>query len=957
MSGEFQSEAELENQFMRRLNALGYKTITINDEEHFIEHFRTILNDRNRERLKGSKLTDAEFNRALNAIIGSKSIYDIAQILRGSDVQPYGKIVIERDDNTEVYLEFFDGNNFENNIYEVTHQVTVNGKHENRYDVTVLINGMPIVQAELKKRGVDFTEAFNQIVRYRDESYRQLFRLVQIFVISNGGDTRYFANGDGALNSNFMFYWTDEKNNWLNDLDAFTSSFFKRERLHSMIAKYTIFDDDHQRMIIMRPYQVFATEAIVNQAKNHPEKNGYIWHTTGSGKTITSFKTSQILARETDAEKIIFMIDRSDLDIQTAKNFNSYLPNTAGNEPALDQTDSTFKLVEQLKSSDSPLIITTIQKLNHAISNDRYKDILTKYHDKKVIFIEDEAHRSQFGEMRKNVNHWFNNAQHFGFTGTPIFADNVGPDGRTTETLYDEQLHQYLIKDAIRDKNVLGFSIQYINTIKGKETIEDADEKVAGIDTKEVMEADDRLRKVVEHIRFNHDALTNKHQYNAILTVPSTEVALKYYKIFKEVDPKQQLKVTTIFTWAANEDTNEKHQNEAELTSRHGLDKVIDDYNATYNTSFSTENFKDYFADVSKRMKEHNGSTPEDNIDVLIVVNMFLTGFDSPKLSTLYVDKRLQYHGLIQAFSRTNRVEKESKPFGNIVAYRNIKSNTDDAVRLFSAGSQEAFFVPEYEELKEQFDIAINELHQITPTAQDVDQLYNLGDDELKKFVLAFRSVLQVHNKIRVYDDFDWDKMKDLFTKQEMEDFRGKYFEVYHHLHDDQDRLDKESVLNDIDFELDLLAVDKIDVQYIVNLITTISLDSEANMNADRNKIKRLLENADNPQLKLKSELLAEFLDEVVPHLEATDNVNDELNRYLERKREASIDDFSDEIKVSKNVINEQFSNYEFYGNPDNRKLTQSLNEAGYGFKEKITLKKRVVNFIKETAEKYKVMN
>lgn len=957
MPAEYQSEAELESQFMRRLNALGYKTIQVSNEAQLMQHFREILDARNQERLQDHPLTDSEFKRALNAIVGSKSVYEIAQILRGTDIQPYGKIVIERDDGSEIYLEIFDGKNFENNVFEVTHQITIEGKHENRYDVTVLINGMPVVQIELKKRGIDFGQAFNQILRYRDESYRNLFRLIQIFVISNGGDTRYFANGDGKLNSNFMFYWTDEKNNWLNDIDAFTASFFERQRLHSMIAKYTIFDNDHERMIIMRPYQVYATEAIVNQAKNHPDRNGYIWHTTGSGKTITSFKASQILTRETDAEKVIFMIDRSDLDIQTAKNFNSYLPKTTNNEPALDQTDNTYRLVEQLKSSDTPLIITTIQKLNNAVKNNRYKDVLTPYHDRKVIFIEDEAHRSQFGEMRKNVNRWFGNAQHFGFTGTPIFAENVGKDGRTTETLYDDLLHKYLIKDAIRDRNVLGFSIQYISTVKGKEKIEEANREVPGIDTKEAMESEERLSKVVQHILFNHGSLTNKQQYNAILTVTSTEVALKYYRIFKEMDQHEQLKVTTIFTWAANEDTNEKNQGADTLTSRQGLDKVIEDYNRTYNTAFSTDNFKDYFADVSKRMKEHNGSTPEDNIDILIVVNMFLTGFDSPKLSTLYVDKKLQYHGLIQAFSRTNRVEKESKPFGNIVSYRNNKANTDEAVKLFSAGSQEAFFVPSYEELKQQFDSAIIELHKVTPKPSDVDQLYNLGDEQLRKFVLAFRSVLQLHNKIRVYDDFDWQNLQDDFAKQEMEDFRGKYFEVYHHLNSDGTPKEKESILNDIDFELDLLEVDKIDVQYIVNLIKTISLDSQANRDADRNKIKRLLKNADNPQLKLKAELLAEFLDEVVPNLNSSANVSNELNQFLDRKRRKSIDEFSDEVNLGKDTINEQFANYEFYGNPDNRRLMETLNEAGYGFKEKMSLKKRVVNFIKETAEKYKVMN
>lgn len=957
MPDEYQSEAELEKQFMRKLNALGYKSVHIRDEQGILNHFRDLLNTRNKENLKDNDLSDTEFERVLNALVGSKTLYEIAQQLRGSDVQPYGKIVINRDDNSELYLDFFDGKDFENNIYEVTHQVTVNAAYTNRYDVTVLVNGLPIVQVELKRRDVDFTQAFNQVIRYRDESFRQLYRFVQLFVISNGSDTRYFANGDGKLNSNFIFYWTDVNNHWLNDIDAFSASFFDVKRLHSLIAKYTIFDGDHQRMMIMRPYQVYATEAIVKQAKGHPDENGYVWHTTGSGKTITSFKASRILAQETDAKKVIFLIDRSDLDIQTSKNFNSYLPKTVSNEPALDQTTNTRKLVEQLRSSDTSLIITTIQKMNNAIANDRYKDILTPLQDQRIIFIEDEAHRSQFGEMRKNVNRWFHNSQHFGFTGTPIFAENVGPDGRTTETLYNKELHKYLIKDAIRDHNVLGFSIQYINTIKEKEELLDGNDEVSAIDTTEVLESDDRLRKIVKHIINNHNAVTHKKHYNAILTVQSTELALKYYRLFKELDPINAVKVTTIFTWAANEDTNEENQGKEDLTSRHGLDSVIKDYNQQYNTSFSTDNFKDYFSDVSKRMKEHSDATPNDNIDILIVVNMFLTGFDSPRLSTLYVDKKLQWHGLIQAFSRTNRVEGDAKPFGNIVAYRDIKQNTDDAVQLFSAGSSEAFFVPSYEELLHDYKEAVSNLHEVVKKPEDVDKLFDLGDDALKEFVIAFRPILQIHNKIRVYDDFTWKDLAGEFSDGELQSLRGKYSTVYHSLYDNNDHPEKASVLDDIDFELDLLAVDKIDVRYIVNLVKSINVENEDNMNADRQKIKHLLDNADSPELRTKAELLSKFLDEVVPTLNANDNVSKALSGYLEDQRNGSIKQFSEDTKVPASVINEQVGTYEFYGKPDDRVLNEVFNDAGYGFKEKLTLKKRVVSFIEDTVKKYNIFS
>jgi type I restriction enzyme R subunit len=953
MGNEHESEAQLENHLIRRLSAIGYQTITIKDENSLVTHFRDILNQRNADNLNGVPLTDAEFERVENELIGSKSIYEIAQLLRGSDIQPYGKIEIQRDDNTQLFLNFFDGRNWENNIFEVTHQITIPSKYQNRYDVTILINGMPIVQIELKRRGVDYTEAFHQIIRYRNESFRNLFRLVQLFVVSNGEETRYFANGDGNLNANFMFYWTDSENHWLNDIDAFAASFFDRQRLHSLIADYTIFDRSNERMLIMRPYQIYATEAILKQATEHPDRNGYIWHTTGSGKTITSFKASQLLSRLKTTDQIIFLIDRADLDLQTAKNFNSYLPTTVSNEPALDRTDNTASLVKQLQSSDNPLIITTIQKLNNAVKEDsRYKNILEPFHDKHVIFIEDEAHRTQFGDMRKNINKWFKNAEHFGFTGTPIFAENVGIDGRTTETLYDEELHHYLIKDAIRDHNVLGFSIQYIGTIKGKNITDD--EQIPGIDTKEAFENDERLKMIVQHIMLNHNQLTANRQYNAIFTVSSTEMALKYYHMFKQLDINHQLNVTTIFTWKANEDDAEEKQDRNEKSARHGLDDVISDYNQKFDTDFDTEHFADYFADVSKRMKEHNAKTPENNIDVLIVVNMFLTGFDSPRLSTLYIDKKLKYQNLIQAFSRTNRIEKKTKPFGNIVSYRNLKKATDDAVKLFSAGSQEDFFVPSYDELAGQFADAISALKKTVPTPAAVDGLFNAGTDQLTKFVLDFREIMRVFSKIRVYDEFEFNKFPGL-PEKEMEAYRSKYFDAYREIKKPARTSPDVSILDDIDFEIELLETDRIDVQYIVNLIKTINLDSSRNRKADSNKIRRLLQNADSEELKSKADLLEAFLDEVVPHLDKQSDVGDELNQYLARRRREEVYQFSEENKVPVSVLNDQLSNYMFYGHTNSEDLTKALNEAGYSFKQKISLKKKLKTFVLSTINRFTI--
>jgi len=959
MSKEHQSEYDLENELIQKLNVIGYKSVKIPDVDAMVQHFRDVMNERNAESLNGVPLTDAEFKRVQNELRRPSGIFETGKLLRGTDTSPYGRVSITRDDNTTAYINFFDGKDWSNNRFEVTHQITnKDGIHENRYDVTLLINGLPVTQIELKRRGVEFTEAFNQIIRYRTESLRTnfLFNFIQFFIISNDGETRYFANGDQKLNSNFMFYWTDEKNQWLNELDLFAVSFLEPERLHSMIARYTIFDEDNLRILVMRPYQVYAAEAIMNQAQINPDKNGYVWHTTGSGKTITSFKAARLLAQNTEAEKVIFLIDRSDLDIQTAKNFNSYLPKSgANNEPALDRTDSTKRLVDQLTDTSTQLIITTIQKLNNAVMNDRYKDILAPYHDKRVIFIEDEAHRSQFGSMRKNVNKWFMNAQHFGFTGTPIFKENIGADGRTTDDLYDERLHAYLIKDAIRDHNVLGFNVEYINTIQGHGLVTDEDTVAKGIDKQEVWENPDRLKLIAQHIVLNHANRTKNRHYNAIFTVPNTRVALQYYEIFKSM--KTDLNVTTIFTWGANESDNEEKQGNdpADLeTSRLGLDQVIADYNVQYGTNFSTDTFADYFADVSKRLKEHNDETRADNIDVLIVVNMFLTGFDAPRLSTLYVDKKLQWHNLIQAYSRTNRIEEKSKPYGNIVAYRNLKQATDDAVTLFSDGDKASFFAPKYDELKTEFVDNIIALHKVVPTPQAVDALYGETDEELADFVQTFRDVLRTYNKLNVYDEFEWAHFTD-FSDQDLESYRGKYFTAYDEWkkrknNHNTDGAGKISVLDDIDFELDLIARDTIDVNYIVKLIRAIT---PGNSESDVRKIKRLLNNADSPQLKSKAELLAEFLDEVIPNLNANDNVSDALNTYLVKRRTSDIEQFANDNELPTEFVTDTLDEFEYARKVKDEKLSTDLSGMGFGLFKLTGVKKKIINFVEEAVDKY----
>ncbi|KRM30690.1 hsdR protein [Agrilactobacillus composti DSM 18527 = JCM 14202] len=959
MADQYQSEAQLEDHLIKKLQTQGYQYIAIPDETALLNHFRDILNQRNQARLKGRNLSDREFKAVFNELIGSKTHYQVAQLLRGSDTQPYGKIVIQRDDNTNLYLEFFDGVKPENNIFEVTHQMTItSGKHENRYDVLILLNGLPVTQIELKRKGKDFTEAFHQIIRYRDESvpFAKLLRTIQLYVISNGNETRYFANGDGPLNSSFLFYWTDVNNNWLNDLDAFSASFFEQSRFHSLIANYSIFDSVNKRMLIMRPYQIFATEAILKQAKDHPGENAYVWHTTGSGKTITAFKTSQLLAQKTAVEKVIFLIDRADLDVQTAKNFNAYLPETTSGEPALDMTTSTYNLVQQLKRQDNHLIVTTIQKLNQAVKSDRYKADLTAYHDKPIAFIEDEAHRSQFGEMRRNVNRWFQNAQHFGFTGTPIFTENKGAKDRTTADLYGKCLHKYLIKDAIRDHNVLGFAVQYMNTIK-KGDERGTDRLVKGIDTQAAFESEDRLHRIVDHILEKHEQISKQRHYNAIFTVPSTRIALKYYELFKVLMGDRNINVTTIYTWVANEEDNEAYQdkNKGDQTSRHGLDTVIEDYNAKYHTSFSTDHFQDYFGDVSKRMKAHNDQTPEDNIDILIVVNMFLTGFDSPRLSTLYVDKNLEWHGLIQAYSRTNRVEKKEKPFGNIVVYRNLKQATDQAVALFSDDDPAVIFAPTYAALKGKLDGAIASLQETAPDLASIDQLYSQGDKALEKFVLDFRDVLRLYNQIRVYDEFQWDDFAPAFNAQKMEDYRGKYYEAYRRIKKNPG--DKDSILENIDFEIELLQTDKIDVTYILNLINTIDLSTPTGREEDTNKIKRLLHNADNDDLKSKAALLERFLDQIIPKLQPRADVSAELNNFLDYSQKLAMADFAKKHDIPVEFVAEQLTDFNFYGHLNGHEIMSQLGKSGLKFGERRKVKQQLDTFITEAVQAYTLTN
>ncbi|HFD13706.1 MAG TPA: type I restriction endonuclease subunit R, partial [Epsilonproteobacteria bacterium] len=734
-----QSEAVLEANLVRQLVKLEYEPVTIADDSWLEANLKTQL-----EKHNDFRMSESEFKRVLNHL-NKGSVFEKAEILRD-------KFALPLDDGTSKYIEFLDSEHWCQNLFQVSSQISVEGKYKNRYDVTLLINGLPLVQIELKRRGLEIKEAFNQINRYQRHSYgsnNALFHYVQVFVISNGVNTKYYAN-NRKQSFKQTFFWADEQNKNITNLEAFTDTFLERCHISKMICKYIVLAQVPKILMILRPYQFYATEAIVDRVMNS-EKNGYIWHTTGSGKTLTSFKTAQILTKLPHVEKVVFVVDRKDLDYQTTKEFNSF------SDGSVDGTDNTKALVKQF-GDDTKLIVTTIQKLNTAISKKQYLSQMEALREKHVVFIFDECHRSQFGDTHKAITHFFKKNQMMGFTGTPILEENnVGK--RTTADLFVEALHKYVITDAIADDNVLKFSVEYVGKYKHKEgSATNIDIEVENINTKELLESPDRLEKISDYIIANHSRKTHAKEFTAMMCVGSVDMLTQYYEIFKS--KKHSLKIATIFSYAVNEDDRDAdgiyeldesdiswvdmesraNMESAPTHSRDKLESCIGDYNVMFGTKFTTrdsQSYYNYYNDISKKVRSRE-------IDLLLVVNMFLTGFDSPTLNTLYVDKNLKYHGLIQAFSRTNRILNEKKSQGNIVCFRNLKENTDDAIALFSnKDAKESIIMQPYEEYVGYFDEAYEALLEIVPTVQSVDELRNQGEERQLAFVQAFRKLMR----------------------------------------------------------------------------------------------------------------------------------------------------------------------------------------------------------------------
>ena len=919
----YQSEAQLEKNLVSQLENQGFSVVKIKDEEELKNNFREQLFEYNKRKLNNEPFTDKEFERILRHVEG-KSVFQSAKILRD-------KFILEREDGSEVYIEFFNTKEYSKNRFQVTAQTTVVGKYTNRYDVTILINGLPLIQIELKRRGLDLKEAFNQIQRYRKHSYQGLYRYIQTFVVSNGVDTKYFANSDRDILFSHTFFWSDDKNTRISNLKEFTETFLDRDFVAKILGRYMIINETDKILMVMRPYQIYTVEALIKRAME-TNNNGFIWHTTGSGKTLTSFKASQILSSNPKIKKVFFLVDRKDLDSQTLSEFNKFEPDS------VDTTDKTDTLVKQIEDINKPLIVTTIQKMANAIKNDRYTKIMEKYKDEKVIFIIDECHRSQFGDMHKAINKHFTNAQYFGFTGTPRFYENRSQEGRVTADLFEKCLHTYLIKDAISDGNVLGFSVEYIKTFDG-DFDENDDEKVKDIDKEEVFMADERIDLVAKNILSIHNGKTRNKEFTAMFTVQSIPMLVKYYDKFKELN--HDLKIAGIYSFGANEDCEGREEH-----SRDSLERMIADYNNMFETNYSTDTFASYFADVSKKVKG-------GKIDILIVVNMFLTGFDSKTLNTLYVDKNLKYHDLVQAYSRTNRVYSDKKPYGNIVCYRNLKKRTDEALCLFSqTDNTDVVLMESYEHYLGLWHSQLKELYEIAMMPEDVDSLES--EEDKKAFILAFRELTKILTKLNTFTEFEF--VEDILhmSEQKYQDFKSKYFTIYEQIRRTDD--EKTSILADIDFAVELMHTDKINVSYIMNLIRDIDFSTDEKRDRDIKNIITELDRADSMDLRLKVDLLREFLQKVVPTLSKDDDVDLEYTKFEARRRIEEVNYFADEIGLSADFINESVAEYEYSGILNREVIS---NEVKDKLKPKFLERKRKVeqvkNFVYEHVARFNI--
>ena len=907
-----QSEAALENGLIATLQKMNYEYVHIEDEKALSANFKKQLEKHNKKRLEElgrTEFTESEFERILIHLEGGTR-FEKAKKLR----DPHA---FELESGERIWVEFFNRTHWCQNEFQVANQITVEGGKKCRYDVTLLINGLPLVQIELKRRGVELKQAYNQIQRYHKTSLHGLFDYIQLFVISNGVNTRYFANNPNS-GYKFTFNWTDAANVPFNDLEKFATVFFDKCTLGKIIGKYIVLHDSEKCMMVLRPYQFYAVEKILDRVENSND-NGYIWHTTGAGKTLTSFKAAQLVSELDDVDKVMFVVDRHDLDTQTQAEYEAFEPG------AVDSTDNTDELVRRLYSNSSKIIITTIQKLNAAVTKRWYSSRIEEIRHSRIVMIFDECHRSHFGECHKNIVKFFDNTQMFGFTGTPIFVENA-VDGHTTKEIFGNCLHKYLIKDAIADENVLGFLVEYYH---GSEDVDNADQ--------------DRMTEIAKFILNNFNKSTFDGDFDALFAVQSVPMLIRYYKIFKSLNPK--IRIGAVFTYAANssQDDDLTGMNTGGYVSdstgeADELQAIMDDYNDMYGTSFTTENFRAYYDDINLRMKKKKADMKP--LDLCLVVGMFLTGFDSKKLNTLYVDKNMEYHGLLQAFSRTNRVLNEKKRFGKVVCFRDLKSKVDESIKLFSNGNPiEDIIRPPFEYVKKEYQELTKGFLLRYPDPHSVDYLQSENDK--KRFILAFRDIIKKHAEIQIYDEFEEDAPDLGMTEQQFMDFRSKYLDIYetfaakgteqptgYQMPEDEPTMvgepgldeDDTTGLGDVDFCLELLHSDIINVAYILELIA--DLDPYSGDYEERRKsiIDTMIKDA---ELRSKAKLIDGFIRKNIDDdrdsfmarkqkADGTSDLEERLNNYIVTERNNAVNALAKDEDLDASVLNHYLSEYDY---------------------------------------------
>jgi len=890
-----QTELELENQLLFDLR----KYFHSNDiEDAFVpvhDNYSLIANLRKQiERFNKLSLSDSEFRRFLNELESKTTVYKCATNLRQMQT-------ITMDNGEKKNIKIFEKNDWCQNIVQVAHQINQTGEFPGRFDVTVLVNGLPLLQIELKKNGITLDEAFGQIKRYRRTVYNGLFKYIQYFVISNGSMTRYFANSDKPFRKENEFVWSDPDNVFVNRLSDFAADRLTKCNICKTIANYIVINQTEKDLMILRPYQVWAVEGLMNRALN-TKNNGFVWHTTGSGKTLTSFKLAQCLRDTGKYTKVIFLVDRRDLDRQTVTNFNSF------EKGVVVSVDDSTKLFQYFGDSSVKMITTTIQKMSNLCTNERLARAVEANRN-SVIFIIDECHRSNFGEMRKHILRAFPNAQMLGFTGTPIFAENMNASGLTTETIFGgKPVHTYKIKDAINAKMVLGFNVQYFKTINIVESVE-KDEEVEAIDNEELINAPSRIASITSHIIGNFDKLTVHKRYNAIFALSSIHLLNEYYAGFKkqitETPEPERLKIAAIFTYAPNSiDTEEVGENEK--IAQESLQEVMDDYSIRVGKKYSTSNCSEYFEDVRQDFRD-------GKINLVLVVNMMLTGFDSKITNTLFLDKSLKYHSLIQAFSRTNRLESSLKPFGNIVCYRTTAKDVKNAVALYSQEDHDVVLMKPYEEYLLSFKEALADLRSYTMTPEDVDALQ--GDVSKIEFINKFKKLAKCLLCLQNFCEFSFPTtLKDDISPDEYNSFKSRYIDMYNEM---KGRPQKTSVINEVSFDIELVQTDRIDVDYILSLLRKIGDAKAGSLQITIDSIVGILRKSTDPVLISKRELLEEFITNVFPTLGDGVSIDDELAKFIDEKRKDELLKASSMYEISYDDFVKLVNKYDYFLNID----------------------------------------